>query len=225
MSKPVLPNDTTGPAFLNDPSFPSRLVQCWVLSYTVCKMNLYDFISWCYVDVRGFCDVGQVFDMKLLLIVLRLPELFGDFSGCVSKKHRQMFDHWFGTVLLVFQLFAFDFEPCHHAHSSQRLWRHSVLVVKWKTEIEHLRSWTQLYAKSKSIKYVYVYISNIHVFTQYVYNWYIYISSYIYIFIYIYIHIFISSILYVHLSCCFGSKSNTAYHIQVSDRLTYMVIQ
>ena len=119
--------------------------------------------------------------LKLLFLVLRFPELFGDFSGYVSKKHRQMFDHWFGTVLLVFQLFAFDFEPCHHAHSSQRLWRHSVLVVKWKTEIEHVRGWTQLYAKSKSIKYVYVYLPNIHMC--------LHNMCIIYIYLYIYISI------------------------------------
>ena len=67
-----------------------------------CKINQYDFISWCYVDVGTFCDVDQVFDVMLLLIVsLRLPELFGDFSGYFSKKHQLLFDHWFGTGVLV----------------------------------------------------------------------------------------------------------------------------
>ena len=144
MSKPVLPNDTTGPAFQNDPSFPFRLVQCWVLSYTVCKMNLYDFISWCYVDVRWCKSV----------------------LWCWSSVWYEAFVDSLEVSRTVWRLLR----VCHHAHSSQSLWRHSVLVVKWKTEIEHVRSWTQLYTQSKSIKYVCIYL-------------FIYIDTYLFVFI------------------------------------------
>ena len=152
-----------------------------------CKINQYDFISWCYVDVGTFCDVDQVFDVMLLLIVsLRLPELFGDFSG-YFPVWPLIWDRAFSLLIVCLRFGAMP----------------QCITQCASCEVKD-RNWTSIKLNSavRTIKYTYMYMYlNIYI---YVYKIYAYVYKCIHIYIYIYILSMLYE-LYVHtsISCYF----------------------